>query len=98
MGVELLIRELTASKWLARNEIFLVSGPDQTRGGNITGVGTEVSPPRGRAGVDLVGDVAHGDISTDVLLLETSQQTTSILFISRYDQTSASRHARRRFS
>ena len=43
--------------------------------GNITGVGTEVSPSRGSTGVDLVGDVADGNLATDILFLETSQQT-----------------------
>ena len=68
------MRELTASMWLATTEgLSTRTGPVA-----ITGVSAQVSPPWRRARVDLVGDVADGDLTTDILLLETSRQTTSI--------------------
>ena len=69
----MLMRELTAYRWLASNKILLRHSGVQ---GDITGVGTEVPPSRGGTGVDLVGDVADWRLTTHILFLETSQQTT----------------------
>ena len=77
------MRELTASMWLATREgLSTGTGPVA-----ITGVSAQVSPPWRRARVDLVGDVADGKLTADILLLETSQPRRSIFHFNFLDQT-----------